>query len=82
MSKSNNQNIPTEYEKELEKKIEHEAKLLLLKTSLDKIECFEGQYEYLRIEYNCKVFYDNQSFDSVWQAVEYARCKTCLDTSQ
>ena len=79
---NNNQNIPTEFEIELEKKIAVDAKVLLLKSSLDKIEGFEDQYEYLRIEHNCKVFCDNQSFDSAWQAIEYVRCKTCLDDSE
>jgi len=32
---------------------------MLLKSSLDKIAGFEGQYEYLRIEHNCKVFHED-----------------------
>ena len=53
-----------------------------MKSSFDKIEGFEGEFEFMQLKYNCKVYHEDVQFGSAWQAMEYARCKTSLETGE
>ena len=69
-----------ENEEQLEAMMERDAALLVRNKKLDKIEGFNGYFQFLKIDFPCKVYFDGEYYNSAAHA--FAAAKTDDETDR